>query len=257
MVQALVNVTNVIVLDNPTHVRNPFQFDITFECLQELPEDLEFRLTYVGNAEDTQYDQLLEEVLVGPLVMGINRFVLQAPPPDLSKIANEDLIGVTVCLISCFYQNKEFLKIGYYVANEYMEEFDPENPPNPVNIDLLRRNIAADQPRVTRIPINWYAGHDENIAYCDAETNANEEEGAVVDFNAIGNGENDEEDGDDMDGEGDGEEDIDQDLDQEAVEEDINIGGDEGEIEDMDMMSGGEDSMDVANMQHLIRSESN
>ena len=250
MVQALVNVTNVIVLDNPTHVRNPFQFDITFECLQELPEDLEFRLTYVGNAEDAEYDQLLEEVLVGPLVMGINRFVLQAPPPDLSKIANEDLIGVTVVLISCFYQNKEFLKIGYYVANEYMEEFDPENYPNPVNIDLLRRNIAADQPRVTRIPINWYAGHDENIAYTDAETNVNEEE-ALVDMAAMEDveGDNEEEGDDDMEGD---DVEVEDDMDEEG---DDNIEG--VEMEESGMMSGGEDSMDVANMQHLIRSESN
>ena len=248
MVQALVNVTNVIVLDNPTHVRNPFQFDITFECLQELPEDLEFRLTYVGNAEDTEYDQLLEEVLVGPLVMGINRFVLQAPPPDLSKIANEDLIGVTVVLISCFYQNKEFLKIGYYVANEYMEEFDPENYPNPVNIDLLRRNIAADQPRVTRIPINWYAGHDENIAYTDAETNVNEDD--AIDLNAAENMMEENEDGDD-DMEGDDVE-VEDDVDEEGGNDAEGV-----EVEDADMMSGGEDSMDVANMQHLIRSESN
>ena len=248
MVQALVNVTNVIVLDNPTHVRNPFQFDITFECLQELPEDLEFRLTYVGNAEDTEYDQLLEEVLVGPLVMGINRFVLQAPPPDLSKIANEDLIGVTVVLISCFYQNKEFLKIGYYVANEYMEEFDPENYPNPVNIDLLRRNIAADQPRVTRIPINWYAGHDENIAYTDAETNVNEDD--AIDLNAAENTMEENEDGDD-DMEGDDVE-VEDDVDEEGGNDAEGV-----EVEDADMMSGGEDSMDVANMQHLIRSESN
>jgi hypothetical protein len=30
----LINVTNVQVLDNPTKFTNPFQFEITFECLQ-------------------------------------------------------------------------------------------------------------------------------------------------------------------------------------------------------------------------------
>jgi histone chaperone ASF1 len=37
---ALVNVTNVVVLDNPTAFTNPFQFDITFECLQELQDGM-------------------------------------------------------------------------------------------------------------------------------------------------------------------------------------------------------------------------
>ena len=33
---AQVQVTNVTVLDNPTAFFNPFQFEITFECLQNL-----------------------------------------------------------------------------------------------------------------------------------------------------------------------------------------------------------------------------
>jgi len=42
---ALVNIINVTVMDNPTAFTNPFQFEVTFECLQELP-DGELRITY-------------------------------------------------------------------------------------------------------------------------------------------------------------------------------------------------------------------
>lgn len=35
---ALVNIINVAVMDNPTAFTNPFQFEVTFECLQELPD---------------------------------------------------------------------------------------------------------------------------------------------------------------------------------------------------------------------------
>jgi hypothetical protein len=35
---ALVNVVNVVVLNNPTEFTNPFQFEVTFECLQELQD---------------------------------------------------------------------------------------------------------------------------------------------------------------------------------------------------------------------------
>ena len=34
---AKVQVTNVTVLDNPTAFLNPCQFEITFECLEDLP----------------------------------------------------------------------------------------------------------------------------------------------------------------------------------------------------------------------------
>jgi histone chaperone ASF1 len=33
-----VNITNVVVLDNPSPFKNPFQFEITFECSEDLPE---------------------------------------------------------------------------------------------------------------------------------------------------------------------------------------------------------------------------
>lgn len=40
--------------------------------------DLEWKLIYVGSAEDETYDQLLESVLVGPVNIGNYRFVFQA-----------------------------------------------------------------------------------------------------------------------------------------------------------------------------------
>ena len=35
---AKVQLTNVTVLDNPTSFCNPFQFEITFECLEDLSD---------------------------------------------------------------------------------------------------------------------------------------------------------------------------------------------------------------------------
>mmetsp|Transcript_17396 Transcript_17396/g.28068 ORF Transcript_17396/g.28068 Transcript_17396/m.28068 type:complete len:284 (+) Transcript_17396:85-936(+) len=120
---ASVNVTGIVVLNNPASFVDPFQFEITFECVKELQEDLEWRLTYVGSAESESCDQELDSVLVGPVPMGVNRFVFEAPAPDPTKIPKQDLIGVTVCLVSCLYRGKEFIRIGYYVNNEYD---DPE-----------------------------------------------------------------------------------------------------------------------------------
>jgi len=121
---ALVNVTNISVLDNPAPFKNPFQFEVTFECLQLLEDDLEWKVIYVGNAEDSSQDQLLEEVMVGPVPVGINKFVLQADPPNSTIIPDDCLLGVTVVLVTCSYRDCEFLRIGYYVNNEY--QYSPE-----------------------------------------------------------------------------------------------------------------------------------
>lgn len=37
---ALVNICDVTVLNNPSSFLKPFQFEITFECLEDLPEGM-------------------------------------------------------------------------------------------------------------------------------------------------------------------------------------------------------------------------
>ena len=49
-------------------------------------------------------------------------------------------------------QGKEFIRIGYYVNNEYTDEQLKENPPEVPQIDKLSRSVLADHPRVTRFP---------------------------------------------------------------------------------------------------------
>lgn len=107
---SVVNILNIQVLDNPTKFFNPFQFEITFECISPLKDgtwqelffglrcinamcslllcvclcvclhsllDLEFKIVYVGSAEDDRYDQVLDSIMVGPVPVGINKFVFQ------------------------------------------------------------------------------------------------------------------------------------------------------------------------------------
>jgi histone chaperone ASF1 len=74
--------------------------------------DIEWKVTYVGSANDPSKDQVLEEVLVGPVTVGVNRFILQSAPPDHTAISVPDLVGVTVLLITCSYMDEEFVRIG-------------------------------------------------------------------------------------------------------------------------------------------------
>lgn len=83
---AKVHITNVVVLDNPSSFFNPFQFELTFECIEELKEDLEWKMIYVGSAESEAYDQILDTIYVGPVPEGRHIFVFQADPPDVTRI---------------------------------------------------------------------------------------------------------------------------------------------------------------------------
>lgn len=83
---AKVHITNVVVLDNPSSFYNPFQFELTFECIEELKEDLEWKMIYVGSAESEAYDQILDTIYVGPVPEGRHIFVFQADPPDVTRI---------------------------------------------------------------------------------------------------------------------------------------------------------------------------
>jgi len=116
---------------------------------------LEWKIIYVGSAEDEQYDQVLDCIMVGPVPVGVNKFVYQADAPNTSLIPPGDITGVTVVLITCSYRNQEFIRVGYYVNNEYLEEELRLEPPSKPILEKLQRNILADKPRVTRFPIKW------------------------------------------------------------------------------------------------------
>ncbi|KAJ8681838.1 hypothetical protein QAD02_017630 [Eretmocerus hayati] len=152
---AKVQVSNVTVLDNPSPFSNPIQFEITFECIEELKEDLEWKMIYVGCAESEEYDQVLDTIYVGPIPEGRHMFVFQADPPDVSRIPENDALGVTVVLLTCSYRSQEFVRVGYFINNEYVDPELRENPPPQPQFDKVQRNILADKPRVTRFKINW------------------------------------------------------------------------------------------------------
>jgi histone chaperone ASF1 len=68
-------------------------------------------LSQVLTRRSNEYDQELDSVLVGPLPIGVNKFVFRADPPDLSRIPNSEIIGVTVILLSCSYEDREFVRV--------------------------------------------------------------------------------------------------------------------------------------------------
>ena len=103
----------------------------------------------------SEHDQELDSLLVGPIPVGVNKFIFEADAPDLKRIPASEILGVTVILLTCSYDSREFVRVGYYVNNEYdSEELNAEPPAKPV-MEHVRRNILAEKPRVTRFAIKW------------------------------------------------------------------------------------------------------
>lgn len=152
---AKVHILNVTVHNNPATFYTPFQFEIHFECLEELQDDLEFKIIYVGSAETYEFDQVLDQIVVDAVPQGQFKFMFQADPPDTAKIPADDAVGVTVVLITASYREQEFVRVGYYVTNEYDDMELRDNPPAEPQFDKLVRAIAANEPRVTKFKINW------------------------------------------------------------------------------------------------------
>ncbi|KAK3689867.1 ASF1 like histone chaperone-domain-containing protein [Podospora appendiculata] len=152
---SVVSLLGVNVMNNPSRFTDKYLFEITFECLEPLEKDLEWKLTYVGSAQADNYDQELDSLLVGPIPVGVNKFVFEADPPDTKRIPVDELLGVTVILLTCAYDGREFVRVGYYVNVEYDSEDLVNDPPAKPIIERIRRNILAEKPRVTRFNIKW------------------------------------------------------------------------------------------------------
>jgi len=232
---SIVSLLGIEVLNNPAKFTDPYEFEITFECLEPLKEDLEWKLTYVGSSKSLDHDQELDSILVGPVPVGVNKFLFQADPPSPELIPASELVSVTVILLSCSYADREFVRVGYYVNNEYDSEELRENPPAKVQVDHVVRNILAEKPRVTRFNIVWDnedAANDEFPPEQPVEDEEEEEEEE--------DGEEEEGDDDDMeedennDGGDDEEVDLSEDIEDGADDEEIEAEAEEPDAEDAD-----------------------
>jgi histone chaperone ASF1 len=108
-----------------------------------------------ADLSSSEYDQELDSLLVGPIPVGVNKFLFEADAPDLKRIPTSEILGVTVILLTCSYDGREFVRVGYYVNNEYDSEELTQDPPAKPIIERIRRNILAEKPRVTRFAIKW------------------------------------------------------------------------------------------------------
>ena len=160
-----INILNIIPKTTKNKFTDPFSFEIIFEVLSELKKEIEWKMIYIGSAEDTKYDQILETIEIdGPFHLGSMRFEFTGEAPDISKIPESEILGVTAIILCCTYNNQEFFRCGYYLNNIYDNEEMNLNPPEKVQIEHIIRSLLAEKPRITRFDIDWdNEPEDKNI----------------------------------------------------------------------------------------------
>merc|ERR1712113_296203 len=160
---SLISVKKVTIKNNPATFLEPLTLEVEFECIYDISEDLEWKLIYVGSSNKQKYDQELERFYVGPLNKGIYRFDFVADPPQANLIPRDELVGASVILLTCSYKYQEFIKIGYFVNVDFLDdtERDRYNNSNDYipNLRLLDRHILSDQPRITKYNIDFKKFH--------------------------------------------------------------------------------------------------
>jgi len=174
---SLLSITGVEVNNVIDSFLSPFSFKIAFNCMEELPGELEWNLVYVGSSDSADYDQTIDSVSVGPIPTGNHEFdFLTEGAVNPQHIKDGHLLGPTVIILNASYNDQEFVRVGYYINVAYDVEEMNENPPAQVDFNHLKREILATEPRVTRFKINW-TNSGEKYSIAD---NAMERGGANV-----------------------------------------------------------------------------
>jgi len=175
---SLLSITGVEVSKPVDNFLEPISFRISFNCMEELPGELEWNLVYVGSPESAEYDQMIDSVMIDTGIPAGNHefdFVTEKGV-DPKLIQDGHLMGVTVIILNASYEKQEFVRVGYYVNVGYDIPEMNENLPAQVQFDHLKREILASEPRVTRFKINWtQSGEKYSIA-----DNAMERSGGMI-----------------------------------------------------------------------------
>ena len=59
---ASINILNIIPNNTTSKFTDPFSFEIIFEVLSNLKKEIEWKMIYIGSAEDKKYDQIFERL---------------------------------------------------------------------------------------------------------------------------------------------------------------------------------------------------
>ena len=103
---------------------------------------MKWEVTYVTSSHN--YDQTLVSTLVGPISVGTSRFALRAEPPKLKELPFDE-ITLAGLLVTVFYNDQEFYRIGYML----MHEIPPDSTEDNIDYKSLIRHISLEEDDIT------------------------------------------------------------------------------------------------------------
>jgi histone chaperone ASF1 len=169
-----IKVTNILLSDQPSGFLTPFRIEIFIESSALLLEKLEWKIIYVGSAESSNYDQVLDDIMVPIEDVGPVSFELLVDPPNPALIPSmNDLLGPSVLMISALYKSSEFFRVSYFVYNNYVEEVPGGLNESNFDINKVFRCVLTDKPRIKLNDIDW---NDEQDKYYADKINLHNDE---------------------------------------------------------------------------------
>ena len=146
-----ISIDKVTVVQPKGLFTDEIKFDIEFECTSPIADYIKWEVTYCGSAISHEYDQILTTAFVGPIEVGMNRFVLVASPPKIELIPFDELV-LSVIMLSAYYKDQEFIRIGHFVSNDVPPEVQSIDQ---LDVPTMERSIDVEKPTVHISQINW------------------------------------------------------------------------------------------------------
>lgn len=163
---------------NPCAFNHPFGWRFRIESYLPEPVPIDIGIVWVGSSKSSAHDIVLDEFEIGGIQPGANEFGIEHAAPDVLQIPREELSEtVTVMTISFSIGGQPFAQIAYMVqVGAFGKESDMirsgasqpplmTGPPEAQREAILRvlgRNVQAQRPRLTVLPVSNWAGWTED-----------------------------------------------------------------------------------------------
>ena len=146
-----IEIIYIKVLNNFCNINSLFIFEVLYEIKYTLETDFQINAIYITSPLEKKNDQELELFTLPSKKIGKFKVILKIQPPNYNNFKLEELMEVTVILLTVSYQKNELIRIGYYLNNEIVFEKEADQKNSFIKENILRK-ILSDKPRITYFP---------------------------------------------------------------------------------------------------------
>ena len=151
-----ITITNITIANPNAPPKTPVHLTIRFESLKQLSSTIEWKAIFVGNPDNTEFDQTLDSIQMEGVDYGVSEFDWELDAPDYTKLQSEfDIFDTSVIMILVYADGKEFFRCSYLTTHVYTNPAYEEDPPENVKWDEVERRINTKKPILAVSDIDW------------------------------------------------------------------------------------------------------